>query len=99
LNFDGSAEVNATGQSGHVGSGHYSDMIVPWARVRYHAVYWDEATLRKAGVTRLVLEPARPARSAARGAATAASPASPGSPGPSGSAKSGGGSASGDSGQ
>ena len=55
--FGASAVMNATGQSGHVGNGHYSDMIRPWSLVRYHAVYWDDAALRKSGVQRLVLRP------------------------------------------
>ena len=71
--FNASVEVNATGQSGHVGNGHYSDMIRPWALVHYHALYWDDAALRKAGLTRLVLQPARPARSAVRNAPAAGS--------------------------
>jgi len=71
--FGGSRMMNATGQSGHVGNHHYSDMIMPWARVQYHAVYWDEAALRNAGVTRLDLQPAQPARSAVRNAAPASS--------------------------
>jgi penicillin amidase len=49
--------MNATGQSGHVGAGHYSDMIAPWRLVKYHPSFWDETDLRKAGVERLVLQP------------------------------------------
>ena len=55
--FGASAVMNATGQSGHVGNGHYSDMIKPWSLVRDHPTYWDEAALRRSGVHRLVLRP------------------------------------------
>ena len=56
-NLSSSVFMNATGQSGHVGAGHYSDMITPWRLVKYHPAYWDEADLRKAGSERLVLRP------------------------------------------
>ena len=59
--FGASVEMNATGQSGHVGNGHYSDMIKPWSLIQYHAVYWDDAALRKSGTQRLMLRPAKPA--------------------------------------
>jgi penicillin G amidase len=49
--------MNATGQSGHVGNGHYSDMIGPWARVEYHPVFWSDEDLKKAGYQRLVIRP------------------------------------------
>jgi penicillin amidase len=55
--LDASATMNATGQSGHVGNRHYSDMIQPWADVRYHPTYWDEAALRTTSMERLVLRP------------------------------------------
>ncbi len=53
--------MNATGQSGHVGSGHYADLIRPWSEVSYHPTYWEETALRKAGVQRLLLRPAEAA--------------------------------------
>lgn len=56
-NLGSSQVMNATGQSGHVGNGHYSDMIRPWSLVRYHPTFWDEADLKKAGFQRLVLKP------------------------------------------
>jgi penicillin G amidase len=49
--------MNATGQSGHVGNGHYSDMIGPWARVEYHPTFWNDEDLKKAGYQRLVIRP------------------------------------------
>jgi penicillin amidase len=49
--------MNATGQSGHVGNGHYSDMIKPWSLVQYHDTCWDDADLRKAGFQRLLMKP------------------------------------------
>lgn len=52
-----SSEVmNATGQSGHVGNGHYADMIQAWRLVQYHPTFWDEADLKKAGFQRLILK-------------------------------------------
>jgi penicillin amidase len=62
-NFGASVEMNATGQSGHVGNRHYSDMIKPWSLIQHHAVYWDDAALRKSGVQRLMLRPEKPALS------------------------------------
>jgi penicillin G amidase len=52
-----SVTMNATGQSGHVGSRHYDDMILPWSRVRYHSTLWDEKSLRSSRTERLVLTP------------------------------------------
>jgi penicillin G amidase len=68
--FNASVELNATGQSGHVGNRHYSDMIKPWALIRYHAVYWDDAALKKAGLVRLVLQPPKAPGSAAAAASS-----------------------------
>jgi penicillin amidase len=55
--FDSSQVMNATGQSGHVGNGHYADMILPWSLVRYHPTFWDDAALKSSGFQRLVLRP------------------------------------------
>jgi penicillin amidase len=55
--FDASQAMNATGQSGHVGSGHYADMIRPWSLVRYHPTFWEDAALKSNGFQRLVLRP------------------------------------------
>jgi penicillin G amidase len=55
--FSSSVMMNATGQSGHVGSRHYDDMILPWARVRYHSTLWEEKSLRSSRAERLVLSP------------------------------------------
>jgi penicillin amidase len=56
-NLSSSQVMNATGQSGHVGNGHYSDMIRPWSLVQYHPVYWTDADLKRAGIQRLLLKP------------------------------------------
>jgi penicillin amidase len=53
--LDASQAINSAGQSGHVGNEHYSDMILPWAEVRYYPTYWDEAALRQSGAERLML--------------------------------------------
>jgi penicillin amidase len=56
-NLSASQVINATGQSGHVGNGHYADMIQAWGLVQYHPTYWDESELSKAGFELLLLKP------------------------------------------
>lgn len=56
-NLDSSELINATGESGHVGNGHYADMIRPWAEVRYRPEYWSDSALKAAGSERLMLRP------------------------------------------
>ncbi|HET6449995.1 MAG TPA: penicillin acylase family protein [Spirochaetia bacterium] len=53
--LDSSVAMNATGQSGHVGDGHYADMVRPWAEVSYHSTGWSDTALKAAGYTRLEL--------------------------------------------
>jgi penicillin amidase len=57
-NFDNSLAVIPSGQSGHPGSRHYSDMIGLWARVEYHAMLWERASVERQARGRLVLAPA-----------------------------------------
>lgn len=57
-NFDNSLAVIPSGQSGHPGSRHYSDLIGLWARVEYHAMPWERASVERQARGRLVLAPA-----------------------------------------
>ena len=54
-----SLAVIPTGQSGHPGSRHYSDMIELWRRVEYHPMPWDREEVEKYARGRLVLEAMR----------------------------------------
>ena len=55
--FNRSLAVLPTGQSGHVGSRHYSDMIELWRRGDYHPMPWDREEVEKQARGRLELEP------------------------------------------
>lgn len=57
-NFDRSLAVIPSGQSGHPGSRHYGDLISLWARVEYHPMLWERASVEGETRGRLVLEPA-----------------------------------------
>jgi penicillin G amidase len=52
-----SVSMHTTGQSGHVGSRHYDDMIESWRQVRHHPIFWDEASLQSSRPERLLLLP------------------------------------------
>jgi penicillin amidase len=56
--FDNSLAVIPSGQSGHPGSRHYGDMIGLWARVEYHPMLWERASVEQQARGRLVLAPA-----------------------------------------
>jgi penicillin amidase len=54
----GSVAMNSTGQSGHVASEHYDDMIEPWQRNRYHPMLWTRGQVEGEAVATLTLRPA-----------------------------------------
>ena len=56
--FNRSLAVLPSGQSGHPGSRHYSDMIGMWQRLEYHPMPWDRQAVERAARARLVLAPA-----------------------------------------
>jgi penicillin amidase len=51
--------VDASSQSGHPGSPHYSDQLHGWLRGEYHSLPLDREAAAQAAVTRLTLEPIR----------------------------------------
>ncbi len=51
--------MHATGQSGHVASEHYDDMLVAWKAGRYHPMSLAPGDVRRELGGRLVLEPAQ----------------------------------------
>ncbi|HEU4760204.1 MAG TPA: penicillin acylase family protein, partial [Dehalococcoidia bacterium] len=55
--FNRSQAVIPTGQSGHPGSRHYSDMVGMWQRVEYHPMPWDREEVEKHARGRLELSP------------------------------------------
>lgn len=56
-NISSSRFIFAGGQSGHVLSDRYSNLIEPWQRVEYLPMRFDAATIDTAAAERLVLEP------------------------------------------
>lgn len=52
-----SVAINSTGQSGHVASEHYDDMIEPWLAGEYHPMLWERQQVENSAVERLVLYP------------------------------------------
>lgn len=55
--FGGSTSMNSTGQSGHVASEHYDDMIEPWQMNQYHPMLWSRAQVELEAVSQLLLNP------------------------------------------
>jgi penicillin amidase len=45
------------GQSGHLASSHYDDLIEPWARGEYHPMLWTREQVEQAAESRLALQP------------------------------------------
>ncbi len=41
-NWDNSAAIQTTGQSGHAFHRHYDDMIQPWRKFEYHPMLWQQ---------------------------------------------------------
>ena len=56
--FENSVTIHTTGQSGHPGSPHYSDMIDQWRTIQYHRMRWSRESVEAAAVDRLLLSPA-----------------------------------------
>jgi len=55
--FDKSVTINSTGVSGHPGSQWYGDQIIPWAKVKYHALLWTKDKVEAAAEHKLYLNP------------------------------------------
>ena len=53
--FNRSRATLPTGQSGHPGSRHYSDMISRWRRGEYHPMLWDREQVEAQARGRLEL--------------------------------------------
>src|SRR5690606_11878631 len=54
---ESSRAILTTGQSNHLASSHYRDMVDPWRYVKYHSVLWDRASIEEASDAMLALEP------------------------------------------
>lgn len=54
---ESSRAILTTGQSNHLASGHYRDMVDPWRFVKYHTVLWERASIEEASDAMLALEP------------------------------------------
>jgi penicillin G amidase len=52
-----SLSMHTTGQSGHVGSPHYDDMIAAWRDGRYHPMSLSVGDVRRELGGHLILEP------------------------------------------
>ena len=59
-NFESSRAIHMTGQSSHLASQHYGDMIDPWRFVEYHALLWQRTSIEESAQAILTLEPIRP---------------------------------------
>jgi penicillin amidase len=51
-----SVAVNPPGQSGHLGSPHYDDLIEPWLKGDYYPLLWTREQVEQEAQSRLVLE-------------------------------------------
>jgi penicillin amidase len=56
-NFEASRAMLTTGQSSHLASSHYDDMIDPWRFIEYHAMLWERTSIEEASDAMLSLEP------------------------------------------
>ena len=56
-NLSNSLTVHTTGQSGHAGHPHYSDMTPLWARVEYYPMLWEQAAVSADAEGHLILLP------------------------------------------
>jgi len=59
-NFESSRAMLTTGQSNHLASAHYDDMIDPWRFIEYHPMLWENASIEAAADAMLALEPVAP---------------------------------------
>ena len=55
--LESSRAILTTGQSNHLASSHYRDMVDPWRFVKYHTVLWERASVEQAADVMLALEP------------------------------------------
>ena len=55
--FSNSKSMYAPGQSGHVGSTHYDDLVQPWLAGEYHPMIWERDEVVKSAQHHLVLIP------------------------------------------
>jgi penicillin amidase len=51
-----SVAVNPPGQSGHLSSPHYDDLIEPWLKGDYYPLLWTREQVEQEAQSRLVLE-------------------------------------------
>ena len=56
-NLELSRAMHMTGQSSHLASPHYDDMIDPWRFIEYHTMLWDRISIQEASDAMLSLEP------------------------------------------
>ncbi len=56
-NLSNSLTVHTTGQSGHAGNPHYSDMSALWASGKYYPMLWDLEAVRADAEGHLILKP------------------------------------------
>lgn len=54
---ESSRAILTTGQSSHLASSHYRDMVDPWRFVKYHTMLWERASVEEAADAMLALEP------------------------------------------
>ncbi|MBN1201966.1 MAG: penicillin acylase family protein, partial [Anaerolineae bacterium] len=55
--LDLSRAMHTTGQSNHLASEHYDDMIDPWRYIEYHTMLWNRTSIEEAADAMLALEP------------------------------------------
>jgi penicillin amidase len=58
--LENSRAMHTTGQSNHLASPHYDDMIDPWRFIEYHNLLWGHTTIEESAVAMLSLEPVLP---------------------------------------
>ena len=56
-NLDNSLTVHTTGQSGHAGHEHYTDMVDMWRNIEYYPMYWDQDSIKDNAAATLRLVP------------------------------------------
>lgn len=56
-NPESSRAILSTGQSNHLASAHYRDMVDPWRFVKYHTLLWERSSIEEASEAMLALEP------------------------------------------
>ena len=55
--LDNSLTVHTTGQSGHAGHEHYTDMVDMWRNIEYYPMYWDQTSIVDSAAATLRLIP------------------------------------------